>query len=181
MSFNPIAPKQVESLLDNTKKCICVIPKAFAQPEQQPGLRLRRAKPFLYNLTQIFPSDFPVPGSWGAKEAALWQDSRLVVPRSCPLRNALWTGKFGNGLVYFMWWKLLFSNAVVWGWSGVHKVLDRQLNPESMTWLNPTTALLSRGVAGMPHLLTAGHILTCNLWLLLVAHVLPGCFSSLSN
>lgn len=50
-----------------------------------------------------------------------------------------------------------------------------------MIWFNPTIALFSRGVADLPHLLAAGLILTCRVWLLLVAHVLPGCFSSLSN
>lgn len=63
MSLSPIAPKQVESSLDYTRKFICAIPNAFAQLELQPGLGLRREKLFLYNLTPIFPSDFPVPGS----------------------------------------------------------------------------------------------------------------------
>ena len=39
----------------------------------------------------LFP--FTVFSSWGATQAAVWQDGRLVVFRSCSLWDALWPGE----------------------------------------------------------------------------------------
>lgn len=62
---------------------------------------LQRWSPSFMTGFQYLFLTLPVLSSWGAKEAAVWQDSRLVVPWSCPLWDAFWTGKHGSYFILF--------------------------------------------------------------------------------
>lgn len=140
---------------------------------------LQRWSPSFMTGLQYLLLTLPVLSSWGAKEAAVWQDSRLVVPGSCPLWDAFWTGKFGSDFILCSG-ELYFPN--VWSEVSLMFLWHSVWTTEAVNWMPDSIMHLPfeqrfRLPLASPHGTYLGQWCVTPYYTL----YLTGCFSSLSN